>query len=191
MEIYPSINTIVTDTPIIAFDKLDGSNIRAEWNLKSGFNKFGTRRRLLDFAEAPLVEAVSLILDTYVDDLDKIFRKARYDKTTAFFEFSGKHSFAGYHEDEEHTVTLFDIHVYKRGLLPARDFLNLCESKVHTAPVLYSGKANQGFLESVRDGSLPSMTFEGVVCKGGLDNRRRPISFKVNNRAWLEKLKTK
>lgn len=191
MEIYPSIDTLVTNTPIIAFDKLDGSNIRAEWNRKTGFTKFGTRRRLLDPHEAPLGEAVNLILENYADDLDSIFREARYEKTTAFFEFADPGSFAGFHAQEAHSVTLFDVHLYKQGLLPAKDFLKLCGDKVITAPVLYTGMANQEFLESVRDGSLPGMTFEGVVCKGGLDNRRRPIAFKVKNRAWLDKLKTK
>lgn len=33
MKAYPSIlSQIRTDVPIIAFDKLDGSNIRAEWS---------------------------------------------------------------------------------------------------------------------------------------------------------------
>lgn len=191
MEIYPTIDTAILNTPIIAFDKLDGSNIRAEWTRKNGFNKFGTRRRLLDPNEEMLGEAVPLFMETYNDDLNRIFRKERFDKATVFFEFVGENSFAGYHADEVHTVTLFDIHKYKQGLLTARDFLKLVEGKVPIAPVLYEGKANEEFIRSVREATLEGMTFEGVICKGGLDNRRRPLAFKIKSDAWLEKLKGK
>jgi hypothetical protein len=37
--------------PFVAFDKLDGSNIRAEWDRKKGWHRFGSRRRLLDASE--------------------------------------------------------------------------------------------------------------------------------------------
>jgi hypothetical protein len=189
MELYPSIPATITNTPIYAFDKLDGSNIRAEWSRKNGFTKFGTRKRLLDAHEKPLGEAVELFMNKYSEDLGNIFRKARYERATAFVEFTGENSFAGYHEDEKHTVTLFDIHVYKRGLLSAPDFLSLVEGKVDTAAVLYHGNPTQDFIDSVRNSELPGMTFEGVVCKGGLDNRRRPINFKVKSLAWKNKLK--
>jgi len=191
LEIYPSINTSIIDQPIIAFDKIDGSNIRVEWSRKTGFMKFGTRKRLLSPEEKPFGEAVDLFMNSYAEDLERIFRKERFERTTAFVEFAGPNSFAGFHAEEEHEVTLFDLHVYKKGLLPPREFLKLFEDKVRTAPVLFEGKANSDFISSVKDGSLEGMTFEGVVCKGGLDNRRRPIAFKIKNRAWLEKLKTK
>ena len=31
---------------IIAFDKIDGSNLRFEWSRKRGFYKFGTRKMI-------------------------------------------------------------------------------------------------------------------------------------------------
>lgn len=191
MEIYPTISKNILNTPIIAFDKLDGSNIRAEWTRKTGFSKFGTRRRLLGPDEEMLGEAIPLFMETYNDDLNKIFRKERFDKATVFFEFVGDNSFAGYHADEPHTVTLFDIHKYKQGMLTAKDFLKLVEGKVPTAPILYEGKANHDFIQSVHMSTLEGMTFEGVICKGGIDNRKRPTSFKVKSQAWLDKLKEK
>lgn len=191
MEIYPTIGTSVFDTPIIAFDKIDGSNIRAEWTRKNSFTKFGSRRRLLDPSEPVLGEAVELIMNTYADSLDRIFRKERYEKATAFFEFNGEHSFAGSHESEQHQVTLLDIHRYKQGIITPREFLRTFGRKVRTANVLYEGKANQPFIESVRNSLLSGMTFEGVVCKGGIDSRNRLIVFKIKSRAWLTKLKTK
>lgn len=190
MESYPSIQKNILHVPIYAYDKLDGSNIRAEWTRKSGFSKFGTRTRLLGADEEPLGEAIGLFNEKYADDLAKIFVKQRWEKATAFFEFHGPNSFAGFHEDEEHDVTLFDIHVFKKGLMEAKDF-NKAFASVETAPILYHGNPTAQFVEDVRSGTLEGMTFEGVVCKGGLDKKRRPIAFKIKNQAWLDRLKNK
>lgn len=191
MQLYPSIDNIPTSARIIAFDKLDGSNIRAEWTRKSGFSKFGTRRRLLDESHGMLGESIGLFQEKYSDDLTGIFRKSRFEKATVFFEFYGENSFAGFHEDELHEVKIFDIHVHKKGLLPARDFLKLVEDKVDHAPVLYRGVANSQFIESVHESTLEGMSLEGVVCKAGLDNRGRPMNFKLKSKAWLDRLKEK
>jgi hypothetical protein len=191
LEIYPTIGTHLISEHILAFDKLDGSNIRAEWTRKNGFNKFGTRRRLLDPAEPILGEAVTLFQEKYADSLNHIFRKEGMMKATAFFEFHGENSFAGQHEDEEHTVTLFDIHNYKQGLLTGSEFMKLVGNRVETVPVLWEGTVNSGFIKKVIESSLEGMTFEGVVCKGKLDNRNRPNNFKIKSEAWLHQLKNK
>ena len=191
LEIYPTIGTNIIGEHILAFDKLDGSNIRAEWTRKNGFNKFGTRRRLLDVSEPVLGEAIPLFQEKYAEALDAIFRKARMQKATAFFEFHGEHSFAGHHEEETHDVTLFDIHNYKQGLLTGGEFLKLVGNKVETVPVIWQGKVNSDFIREVKESTLEGMTFEGVVCKGKLDNRNRPNNFKIKSEAWLHRLKDK
>lgn len=190
MEIYPSIATTVSKTPIIAFDKLDGSNIRTEWSRKTGFTKFGTRKRLLDPNEAIFGEAVELFHESYADELERIFRKQRFEKATAFLEFGGENSFAGQHEDEEHELVLFDVQVYKKGLLPPKEFLKLF-GELRTPEILYEGVANAPFIETVRSSKLDGMTFEGVVCKGALDSRRRPTMFKLKSEAWLDAVKAR
>lgn len=190
MENYPSIATTVSKTPIIAFDKLDGSNIRTEWSRKTGFTKFGTRKRLLDPNEDVLGEAVELFQTSYADDLERIFRKQRLEKATAFLEFAGVNSFAGQHENEPHELVLFDVHVYKKGLLPPKEFLKLF-GELRTPEILYEGIANAPFVESVRESQLDGMTFEGVVCKGALDSRRRPTMFKLKSQAWLDAVKAR
>src|SRR5580700_353575 len=87
--------------PFVAFDKLDGSNIRAEWDRKKGWHLFGSRRRLLDGSRPLLGQAVGLILDGYGDGLAKVlvddpaFQGTQ--EATAYFEFLGPHSFAGQH----------------------------------------------------------------------------------------------
>ncbi len=191
MKTYPSISgEIVPSLPIYAFDKLDGSNIRAEWSSKRGFYKFGTRKRLLDKSEPILGTAVDLILEKYAEVLPPIFKKQRQRKAICFFEFYGPKSFAGYHEkDDKHTVTLFDVN-FQKGILEPRDYLKLF-GHLDIAKMLYHGKAGPEFVKLVNDGKLEGMTFEGVVCKGKNVSPGLPLMFKVKNHAWYEKLREK
>ena len=71
MKEYPTISTKIVDQPIYAFDKLDGSNIRAEWTKKQGFYKFGKRHGLVDETNLLLGDAKSLIQETYSEQLKK------------------------------------------------------------------------------------------------------------------------
>lgn len=185
---YPSIDKIVRNTPIYAYDKLDGSNMRAEWSRKSGFTKFGSRNQLINDATPILGESVELFQTKYGDDLSKLFRKERFDKVTVFFEFYGENSFAGQHENEKHEVTLFDINITRKGFLPPKEFNAMCRN-IETAQLLYHGNPNEDFISSVKEGTLDGMTFEGVICKSGYDKKNRLASFKIKNLAWLEKLK--
>lgn len=191
MEQYPSLDKIIRSTHIYAYDKLDGSNIRAEWTRKTGFTKFGSRTQLMDESQPILGEAIPLFREKYAEQLGKIFAQQRFQKATAFFEFHGPNSFAGYHEKgEKHDVTLFDVHVYKQGLMAPREF-NKFFRNVDTPALLFEGKPTTEFLQSVKGGTLEGMTFEGVVCKAGLDQRNKLVSFKVKNEAWLDKLKNR
>lgn len=189
MEIYPTIPKQIFDTQIFAFDKLDGSCIRAEWTRKNGFSKFGSRKRLLDESDPILGEAIGIFKEHHEETLARLFTKARYEKATAFLEFFGENSFAGYHEDEDHKLVIFDVHVYKKGLLLPQDFLKLVEGHVETPDLLHFGKASAPFVESVKKSTLEAMTFEGVVCKG--ERKQRPVFFKVKSEAWLQRLKNK
>ena len=192
MKEYPSIprGKIVKGVQIYAFDKLDGSQIRAEWSKKRGrFWKFGTKSCLISEQDKGYWgEAAELIRHKYEDALISLFKEERWLKATCYFEFWGENSFAGRHQDEPHDVTLFGAAADKKGLLLPKHFLDLFEG-VDTAKLLYCGNANDPFLDSVRDGTLEGMTFEGVVCKGPFVSPGRPLMFKYKNAAWLEKLK--
>lgn len=190
MKDYPSIpGKWRHDVPIHAFDKLDGSNIRAEWNPKKGWYKFGSRTQLLATNSGLLNEARDLVQTKYGEDLARIFREEKYLSAVAFFEFHGPGSIAGYHAEEPHTVTLIDVSPYRHGILPPTEFLRLF-GELDVPPVLYRGFIDDDFIESVRAKTLPGITFEGVVCKGKLDrNTDVPAMFKVKTRAWLEKLR--
>lgn len=191
MKEYPSIpKDIRTDVTVIAFDKLDGSLIRAEWNRKNGFCKFGRKAALLDHSYPVLLRAPDLIRSKYADQLDAVFRENRWDQVVAFFEFFGKTSFAGQHsEDEQQDVVLIDINPYKKGILDPRDFVKIF-GHLDIPKVLYRGKVNHTLAEDVKNGKLSGMTFEGVVCKGS--NPKKPnhrVMFKIKNLAWVTKLK--
>lgn len=190
MKTYPSIsNKIDRHKKIYAFDKLDGSNIRAEWNPKRGFYKFGSRTQLLT-NDSILYRSKGLIEDKYGEALNKIFHEQKYKKAIAFFEFYGPSSFAGSHNaTEDQTVTLFDVSYDTKGLMEPKSFLKLFDNKVEIAQLLYEGYPDQGFLEQVINGTLEGMTFEGVICKGSYVSPGRPLMYKIKNEDWIFKVK--
>jgi hypothetical protein len=191
MKSYPTINGGVQfGTPVYIFDKLDGSNVRAEWTRKNGWAKFGRRNGLLDDSNAILKRKVpDLIRDKYGDVLAEVFRKQRWTKATAFFEFHGPNSFAGYHEEtDDHTVTLLDVCVHPTGFLEPREFLKLFQY-VETPNLIHVGNFTQPMREQVESGTLEGMTFEGVVAKGSCVSPGRPLMFKWKNQAWLDRLR--
>lgn len=191
MKTYPSIPAqINAGLNVIAFNKIDGSNIRAEWNPKRGFYKFGTRKRLLGSDERPLGEAIGLIENKYVDDLHRILKKSRTQRAVCFFEFWGESSAFGYHKQhEQHTITLIDVAFFKQGVISPKDFLNMFGSVDH-AEALYRGPADYEFVESIRNGTLEGLGSEGVVCKAGFDRALgHPIMFKVKRNDWYERLR--
>jgi len=191
MKEYPSIQReIVRSGPIYAFDKMDGSQIRAEWSKKNKFYKFGTRTQLIGVDDRIWGEGARLVLSKYEKDLHDIFIKERYQSAVCFFEFYGKNSFAGNHVEEEHDVTLFDIAPYKKGVLPPKEFIDMTKG-VDRAKLLYYGNPNEPFAEAVRNRTLEGMTFEGVVCKSNeMEGYGIPLMFKIKSKDWIEKLKS-
>jgi hypothetical protein len=191
MKQYRSISKDVNPSVLIyAFDKLDGSNIRVEWDRKLGFHKFGSRKKLLQGGEDHvLAEAVALIQQQYGAALGAAFHEKRYLMVTCYFEFLGANSRFGQHAPEAHRVLLLDIEVYKKGYLPPSQML--AEFGQYGMPdLLYTGLADEAFCKSVKLGKLPGITHEGVVCKSdACDRHRQPIVFKVKTDAWLAALK--
>lgn len=187
MKSYPSISKEVnTNTYIYAFDKLDGSNIRAEWNLKQGFYKFGTRTQLID-ETSQFGKAIALIKNKYEENLTSIFKQKSWKSVICFFEFYGPSSFAGQHKnDEDQTVTLIDCNPYKEGILPPEQFINLFKH-LDIPKVLFEGYVDLNLINKVKSSLLEGMTFEGCVCKGG--SKHELCMFKIKSQSWLNKLK--
>ena len=79
------------------------------------------------------------------------------------------------------------------GFVAPDCFIEYFSSKIPTAPLLYRGQATPEFIQSVKQGTLKNMSFEGVVCKSvqrdPTTKSKEIIRFKVKNRAWIDSLK--
>ena len=191
MKHYPSISKEVRhDIDIYAFDKLDGSNIRAEWNSKRGFYKFGTKNHLIDENTKPFGMAIPLLKSKYEEGLSKVFAQNNWKEVVCFFELHGPSSFAGQHDfTEKLDVTLIDVNIFKCGILPPDQFLAKF-GHLDVPKVLYQGKITTELFDLVKQSTLPAMTCEGVVCKGISSGKTPiPIMFKIKSKFWLDKLK--
>lgn len=191
MKHYPSIDrNLRNDVYIYAFDKLDGSNIRAEWNTKRGFYKFGTRNQLMDESTKPFGQAIPLLKDKYEKSLGDIFKAQGWRDAICFFEWYGPNSFAGQHlENDIKDITLIDVNPFKQGILEPKQFIQLF-GNVGIPKILFEGYISTEFVDAIKSSTLEGMTCEGVVCKGASDsNAKMPVMFKIKSRLWLDKLK--
>ena len=183
------------DLPCIAFDKKDGSQIRAVYRKRGGFCKYGSRHQLIDKNHPFLGEAIPLFENTLAEKLDNLFRTNRkmpgFDEATVFMEFYGPSSCFGQHiKEESKTLTIFDVNLTKRGLILPRDFIKWF-ADFPIPQVLYEGNFNISFIEDVRNGKYGNG--EGVVAKGIRPNAKKEQHniwmAKVKTNAWMEKLK--
>lgn len=187
---YPSLSYgTECHVPVIAFDKLDGSNVRAEWSAKRGWYKLGTRHRLLDETDPIFGRVPGILAQGIGDPLGEALKVAGFERAMCFFELWGAKSFAGMHDlQEQQRLTLIDVAPFKQGILMPDRFLELF-GHLDVPRVLLRGTITPEFIESVRASTLEDMTFEGVVCKATNDKRTKmPIMFKQKSRAWLDKL---
>ena len=190
MKHYPSIPRFfdrVNDylgNSCIAFEKLDGSNIRAEWSRKQGWYKFGTRKTMIG-GDSAFKEAVDLIRDT-ADIIPLALDNPKFP-FVAFFEFLGDNSMAGFHIPEDpKRIVLIDVSLYKQGMLSPYEF-NRLFMNVSTPKVVYEGILTHEFVNSVKRGEIGS--FEGVVVKG-IDGKM-PWMTKIKSDAWLAEVRRK
>jgi hypothetical protein len=191
MKSYPSIQKdIQYGIPVYVFDKLDGSNIRAEWDKKKGFWKFGSRNVLIDKSHKFLGESIDLIKEQE-SAMMKILTEQRWEKGIVFFEFFGKNSFAGFHSPEDvKQVSLIDVMPFKQGILSPDEFVELFSETIPTAKFLFRGNINQDVEKEIRERKMDGITFEGVICKVKKNKKiDSPTMFKIKTYDWLTKLK--
>jgi hypothetical protein len=181
---------------IIAFDKLDGSNIRFEWSRKRGFYKFGTRKMMIDRSHKEYGFAIDLFMSKYAEGIDEAFEGENYEKIPSFVCFAelvgdksafGKHDF----ENDDFDIVLFDIDLYKKGIIPPKQFVE--DFKHLRIPrIIYEGELNEAFIDRVKSNEF-SLS-EGVVCKGVKKSRKEKdilFSCKIKTDDWFERLKNK
>lgn len=191
MKSYPKIqyfNKGIFGEVVWAFDKIDGSNIRCEWNRNRGWYKFGTRNNMIDASNPQFGEAIKLFLDKYGDDLAKIFKKSysNVESFVVFCEYFGENSFAGLHFDEPKDIIIFDVNAYKRGFISPKEFIQNFGS-LEIPKLIYKGEYNTDLIENVRNNFFNLK--EGVVCKGVHQNEVWMSKIKCNH--WLLRLKEK
>jgi hypothetical protein len=197
MKSYPRIqyfNQGLFGEDIYAFDKLDGSNIRAEWNPKRGWYKFGTRNTMIDERDLQFGEAITLFLNKYGDSLPKVFRTnksyKRIESFVVFAEYVGEQSFAGRHvTSDSKDIILFDVNQYKHGFVTPKNFVEDF-GHLHIPDVIYKGSYTMDFVQTIRDNQHNLK--EGVIVKGVLKTKNQKDEVwmvKVKTKEWLQKVK--
>lgn len=190
----PYWNQGLFDQDCIAFDKIDGSNMRFEWGRKRGWYKFGTRSIMIDRSSEHLGKGIDIFLDKYGDNLDRVFREKykRVESFVVFAEFVGENSFAGQHEEsDKKDVILFDVSQYKRGIISPYEFVENF-GHLHIPKIIYNGKYTHEFIDSIKNNDFNLK--EGVICKGMTKTKKDGNIIwmsKVKSLQWLEEVRKK
>ena len=169
----------------VGFVKYDGSNFRAKYTQKQGFNLYGSRHELIDESHKFLGEAVTIFERDYKKELTTFFKKEEdlrnHREIVVFGEFFGSQSFAGIHQpNDPKELVIFDVLVGHKNhwFYNPYDFIETFQSLVKIPPVLYDGNMNDKLIQDVRNGvytpEFHKLTnnkfklFEGMICNGTL-----------------------
>lgn len=183
MKHYPSIpKKFPHDLKIIAFEKLDGSNIRTEWSAK-GFTKFGSRKKLIG-PDSLLGEAISLV-EAQSKELTEVMLRNGYKNALFYFEFLGDSSFAGQHTREPHRCVLIDVEIPAKGFIKPDQFVEMFSDleTVQIPKIVFKGEVTEEVEKSLRGASEG----EGVVCKAPTETYHNAM-FKIKTDAWIKKV---
>jgi hypothetical protein len=198
MKQYPEIKYYgdYWNLPVIAFEKIDGSNMRFEYSHKRGFYKFGTKGEMINRQSTPFGFAIDLFLDKYEKNLTEIFHSKTYRNSLAFVCFAELYGFKsefGQHQfgNDVFDITLFDVSEYKHGLIPPRQFLNDFKD-VDIPNVIYEGNLNRDFVNRVKTNEFSLK--EGVVAKGTIPRKKSGDNLyycKIKTNGWFERLRAR
>jgi hypothetical protein len=193
---YPSIinSSKAPRESCIAFDKLDGNNLRFKWTRKRGFDCFGTRTQLIDINTPIYGVGVKYFLLNQAPILDKFFKKnlLGYREIIVFGELYGPNSFAGMHDPkDELKVTVFDILVghKNRFFIPPNELVRTFSNLIELPRVIYTGNLNDSFIQDVKNNTFGLN--EGVIVKGTKKNgayRGNMWQCKIKTTAYLKKV---
>lgn len=187
---YPSIlkSSKAPRQPCIAFEKLDGSNIRVKYTQKRGFDLFGSRTQLIDASHPHLGKVVSIFNQNFKEPLTKLIKKEwpNERELIVFGEFYGEKSFAGIHDlnDTTQKFVMFDVMVghKNRKFVNPKEFVKLFQGVVEIPRIMYEGNLNEQLIQDVRQGKYDVV--EGVICKGTIKTGA------ACGGIWMAKIKT-
>jgi hypothetical protein len=121
------------------------------------------------------------------EDLEQIAAAQGWQNLTAFCEFYGTNSFAGFHEpNDPKTLSLLDVQVYKRGLLAPEEFLERF-AELPTPRFFGVHTWDADLLERVQHNQLEGITFEGVIGKAGTGHER--LMRKAKTQMWRDRVR--
>lgn len=196
MKSYPSITDDYSKyigMDCIGFEKLDGSNLRFEWNNKKGWYKYGSRTVLLDKSHKELGYSITLFNETLADSFEKIILKKfpKIEQFIVYCEYFGPNSFAGEHCDFYHQMKLvpIDISLHKKGFLTPLEYWDLLRGYVELPRIVYEGILTEDIIYKVKDNNLEEKLNEGVVFKGNVKKVHDIWMCKVKTNLYLAKLK--
>jgi len=189
---YPSIvnSSKSPREACIAFDKLDGSNLRFKWTNKRGFDTFGTRTQLIQEQTPIYGKGVTYFLQNQSKVLDEFFRKSKdyrnFREIIVYGEFFGPNSFAGVHDTSElQKVVVFDVLLgnKNREFIKPNVFVKEFQNLIEIPKVIYVGNLNDQFITDVRENKYDLN--EGALVKGTSTNGA------YRGKVWMCKIKTK
>jgi hypothetical protein len=191
--VYPSIpgpSFAALGEPCVAFEKLDGSNLRFFWNQRRGWHSTGTRYRWFKPETPTFGPAVALFQRDFAPAILATLRQHKeyrgVTELVAFCEYFGPGTFSGLHvEGEALQLVLFDLHLGGRGFVAPKDFVTHF-GHLRIPRVVYEGPFSRTFIEEVRHGKYP--VTEGVVAKGVRTRRVRKGT--AEKEVWMAKVKT-
>jgi hypothetical protein len=191
---YPSLpgpSYAFLDSPCIAFEKYDGSNLRFFWSHRRGWHRSGTRYKWFKPVTPMFGPAVALFQQHYAQGIVETIRRHKeyrgVQELIAFCEFFGPSSFNGMHvESEAKQLMLFDVYLHGRGFVLPSDFVSHF-GHLKIARVVYQGVFNRAFIENVQAGQYTSG--EGVIAKGV--QTRRLYKGRADQSVWMAKVKTR
>ncbi len=177
---------------IIAFDKLDGNNMRFEWSKANGWFQFGTRTSIINASDEKFGKAIPAFMMKYSQRLENIIKTnekyRRVKGLIAFCEWVGLNSFAGRHvSGDQMDIVLFDVNPIGKGLVPPQEFIG--DFGVLGIPrVIYKGVLTTEFAEKVRT-NIYNLK-EGVVCKAvKKETGNRVLMVKIKTAQWFDRFK--
>ena len=180
--------------PVMAFDKIDGTNIRIEFSHKRGFYKFGTRKTMFDVRGEEFGFVVPLFMEKFEKDLTSVFKTEKYKKVERFlcyFELFGEDSEFGQHDVEQpFDLVLLDVDVYKKGYVKPYDFIKDF-GHLKIPRVIHDGILDAEFVQRIKNDETLD---EGVICKTVLKKKKggeEMYHCKIKTKNWMKRLKEK